>query len=164
MRKIGLVLAFGLMATPAPALLAQDGPPPAGRQEHGPRHGPVAALLEHRQELGLTAEQVTRLEAIHADVEARIRPLHEQLRQLHGGRAQGQAPSDADRERARPLMEQLRAHHERAMEQVHAVLTDAQEAKAKSLFPHHGPRGEGGRRGEGGPHHEGGHQGHPRSR
>ncbi|MEW5930851.1 MAG: hypothetical protein AB1941_25600 [Gemmatimonadota bacterium] len=176
-----VVLAAALLAAaPAPALLAQQGPGAAGahaqhqdgRQgRHGPRFSPVAALLEHRAELKLTGDQVSRLESIQRDLEQKNEPLHRQLEAARPQRRQGerQAPPTeqelqamrARMEQIRPQIEQLRANQQAAMEQVRSVLTDEQEQAARQYL--RGPRGERGERGARGERGERGRQA-PRSR
>jgi Spy/CpxP family protein refolding chaperone len=74
------VYGFVLIGAMAAAFLAV--PADAHAQEETVRrgHAPVAGLLQHRAEIGLTAEQVQRLEAIGQDLRARNAPLLEQLR------------------------------------------------------------------------------------
>jgi Spy/CpxP family protein refolding chaperone len=74
------VYGFALIGAMAAAPLAV--PADAHAQEETVRrgHAPVAGLLQHRAEIGLTAEQVQRLEAIGQDLRARNAPLVEQLR------------------------------------------------------------------------------------
>lgn len=149
MRAPMIVLALGLLAAPANSLVAQ-GPQGAGRGGPG---GPVAALLENRAELGLSAEQVTRLEAIRAELDRKNQPVQEQLRQLRGDLPRERpsaAPTPeqresfrAQREQARPLMEQMRANAREAAEQARAVLTDQQRGRAESLLrDRRGARGD----------------------
>lgn len=79
MRTIPLaLLAAALVAAPTPAP-AQVAGPPAARQERPP-HAPLERLLERRAELGLTDEQVTRLQAIQARLQEQNAPLREQVR------------------------------------------------------------------------------------
>lgn len=173
-----VLLAAALLAAPAPALLAQQpGTPPAAEQQkqgrQGPRPSPVAALLEHRAELKLTAQQVARLEAIQRDLEQKNEPFRRQLeaaRPQRGERPDGppseeeRAAMRARREQLRPQMEQVRANHRAAMEQVRSVLTEEQRETARQyLRGHRGERGPRGGRGEGGWRGERGQQA-PRSR
>ncbi|HEX8272912.1 MAG TPA: Spy/CpxP family protein refolding chaperone [Longimicrobiaceae bacterium] len=182
-----LLAAALLAAAPAPALLAQQGAgaPHAqhqdGRQGRGgPRPSPVAALLEHRAELKLTADQVSRLETIQRDLEQKNAPLRRQLEAARPQRPEGERqapPTEQERqamrarmEQLRPQMEQLRTNQRAAMEQVRSVLTDEQEQAARQYLRgprgergERGPRGERGGRGEG---RQGGERGQqaPRSR
>jgi hypothetical protein len=59
-----------------------------GARMQGARSGgPAERLLAQRSELGLSNDQVKRLEAIRTKYEARNRPLVEKLRATHGDRA-----------------------------------------------------------------------------
>lgn len=161
-----VLLLAALLAAPAPALVAQSTQPgqyPAAQQRQGPR-SPIVRLLEQRDTLRLTAEQVSRLEAIDRDLQQQNQPILQQLQQFRGedGRPREEM-SDADREamrerfeQARPLMEKMRANNQAALEKVKAVLTPEQQQLARSLMPQErgeGGRGQGGwqgRRGQGG--------------
>ncbi|WP_420129281.1 hypothetical protein [Longimicrobium sp.] len=108
-----------LAAAPVTAV-AQTAPPAAEQREHaregrrgemrGPREGrggpgrsPVQRLLRQREQLGLTAQQVSRLEAIDRDLQARNAPLVQQLTALRPDRGQGADGARARGERrARP--------------------------------------------------------------
>ena len=164
MRRIGFVLALGLMAAPVTGLVAQT-PAPRGaqgarmEQQQRPLGDPVARILEKRTELKLTAEQVTRLESIDAKLREQNQPLmqqmQQQMQQARGERPQGQ-PTEAQREemrkrreQMRPVMEKMRANQQAAMKQVQTVLTAAQKEQVQSLMREQ--RGERGERGEGRP-------------
>jgi Spy/CpxP family protein refolding chaperone len=83
-----------LAAAPVTAAAQTTAPPQAGEhhgahgQMHGrrgpggPGHTPIQGILSQRQQLGLSAEQVSRLEAIDRDLQARNEPLHQQLHAL----------------------------------------------------------------------------------
>lgn len=149
MRRIGIVLALGLMAAPVTVLAAQT--PRAEQQQQGPLRSPVTRILEKRAELKLTAEQVTRLEKIDATLREQNKPLQEQMQrqmqQVRGERPQGE-PTEAQREamrkrreQMRPVMEKMRANQQAAMQQVQQVLTGAQKEQVRSLMQE--GRGEG---------------------
>jgi Spy/CpxP family protein refolding chaperone len=153
-----LLLAGALLAAAhAPSLLAQHaGGTHAGPGAHGAAgqhamHSPAKVLVEHRAELGLSDDQVTRLQAIDEDVRRRMEPLHTQLMQIHGqmeaGHGQG-TPTEAQMqamhqqmERAHPLMEQAHRIHAEAFQRISAVLTPEQREKAHAMMPHHGAEG-----------------------
>ncbi|HYJ81206.1 MAG TPA: hypothetical protein VEW03_16445 [Longimicrobiaceae bacterium] len=130
MKKIlGAALALGAALT-APALHAQ------GHASHGQEHAahaqgpPPHAPLMHRQELGLSADQVARLEAVIAELHAAhrehcagMRGMDAQQRQAHHARMQ----------------ETMRQVHQRAA----AALTAPQRVRLDSLHAaHHGAGGE----------------------
>ncbi|MDB4951652.1 MAG: hypothetical protein JWM27_4301 [Gemmatimonadetes bacterium] len=169
-----LLLAAALLAVPAPALLAQQGGgygyPQGGEQgQHEGQHegrgdraqgergqrgmrSPVAALVEHRADLNLSDDQVSRLQRIDQDLQRRTEPLRQQLQQSRGQNGQnGDADREAMRQRmeqSRPLFDQLRKYNDDAMQQAMRVLSSQQRETAKSLMPQRG-EGRGGRGGQG---------------
>jgi hypothetical protein len=147
---------------------AEHGRMPAGQV----RMDPLAQLLEKRVELGLTADQVRRLEAIHGRVQSRNQPIREQLQAARrqtglpeprpGARGGERVrPTEEQREarrrfrdQARPLMDQLRDNTRAAMREAREVLTDQQRQQIRRMHDRqgHGQRGHGrrgGRRGGG---------------
>lgn len=154
---------------------------------HGPGHSPIQRILQQRQQLGLTAEQVSRLEAIDRDLQARVAPLHQQLQALmpedlkaaaHGPSAQGerrQRPEGAQRQgghrqggdhpqltaEQRQRMEQLHEQARPLMEQVHQHVQAAMEQVHTVLTPEQQQRARQGMQRHGGPqgHGPGGHHG-----
>jgi hypothetical protein len=184
MKIRSLALAVALLA-PAPLLAQQDQPRPdrperprmEGRREgmHGRMHGmrrprgnPLQGLLERREQLNLTADQVRRLEAIQQRLESQVRPLRERMTALHEqvvpglrerrgepGECGGERPRltpeqrqalERAREQVRPLAQQLREAHRNAVREAMDVLTDAQKQQLRELRREHGRRGEPGRR------------------
>jgi Spy/CpxP family protein refolding chaperone len=84
-------LVLALVATPAIAE-AQRPDAPGKRGAPGPHAmNPAAGVLSHRAELGLSADQVARLEAIRAQLEERNRPLLQQLQAQRPTPAEGRA-------------------------------------------------------------------------
>lgn len=150
MKTAGLLLAGALIA--APALQAQTPEAQPMRGHAGPG---LAAMLRSHAELGLTAEQVARLEAIEAELRARNAPMREQLqalrpegmrerhRERHERGARPQVTEEQRREmrarmeQARPLMEQMRANMQAAMERARAVLTEEQRARLETRMREH---------------------------
>ena len=150
------LIAAALAAAPV-AASAQTTPPPAGQREQvregrgelrGPRPGqagpgpsPVQGLLRQREQLGLTAQQVSRLEAIDRDLQARNAPLHQQLTALMPRRGeQGQdgarprGPRGERPEGARPQGERRARPDSAARAQRRAErpqLTDAQRQQMR---------------------------------
>lgn len=187
----GLALVAALAIVP----LSVDAQTPRGaeRAQQSVRmqgQAPLALLLEQRAELGLTAEQVSRLEAIQEEVRQKNAPLMDQMRasgafpggqrmrqraeamtpeqrgamreQMRERRAAGAAGQRAERgrpmqgqrqlpEELRPLMQQIQQNNRAALEQVRAVLTVEQQARARQLVEQRrgeprGTRGSGGSR------------------
>lgn len=153
-----ILLILALVALPLPALAQHS-------REHGAAsargrekaHRPFALLLDHRRDLGLTADQVTRLQGIARSLEAQNRPLREQLRRQREAyfaarRAQiARLSPDARRDtlrrlrdergkphplppEMRPVVEQMRANTHAAMEDAETVLTPDQKERARALY------------------------------
>lgn len=117
------------------------------RHRRGPRHrDPIARLLANKDRIGLTSDQVSRLEAIRSELRAKNEPLFEQVRTTLGFDGQKrpmrkwrnemtpeqQAEWKQKREAVRPIMEQIRANHREAREASLAVLTPEQVEKLKA--------------------------------
>jgi hypothetical protein len=124
MKTFGVIVAGALLA--APLTLGAQGAegradPRPGMGMHGPAgHGArgmgghvgqgISVALEHRAQLNLTPEQVSRLETIQRELRARNEPLHQQLTAImpqHGMRGAGPA-----RQGERPgMMGRMRGMH-----------------------------------------------------
>lgn len=146
------LLAAALAAAPVAAAAQTPAPPQERQGPHGQMHGrrgpggpdqmfsPIQGILQQRQELGLSAQQVSRLQAIQRDLQARNEPLHQQLMALmpedlraaahadgppppqgerrqppQGGQAQGGHPGHGEHG-GHP---QLTAEQRQRMEQIH---------------------------------------------
>lgn len=152
MRQIHrLLLAAALIALPAVAEAQQN--PPANRggrmmqgqmSERMQQRSPVQFFLDHKAELRLTPEQVTRLEAIGAELQARNQPLREQMMAARGERS-GERPTReemaqrrqemAERRKAMaPLMEEMQKNNATAREEIQALLNPEQQKVAKDLL------------------------------
>ena len=121
---------FGILV--AAALVA---PAAAAGQEPGMRR-PMAPgmhlehLLEQRDHLQLTAEQVARLEAIHREVEQKNRPLMEKLQAMHGEMAPGaHARSEMTAEQREKHREMMKAQREKRSE-----MTAEQREKQREMM------------------------------
>ncbi|HEU4454935.1 MAG TPA: hypothetical protein VFR81_17865, partial [Longimicrobium sp.] len=133
--------------------------------QEGHARTPIQGLLRRREELKLSAEQVSRLEALEQRFRTQNQPLMERLRA-----ARPQPPRDgaarremteeqrralresmrARREELRPTMEQLRQNHQAARREVESILNDTQKQQIRQWAEQRqGRRGEHGmRRGE----------------
>ena len=149
----GAALALALVAAPV-AAQAGSGMGPGPRMGRGMRAGgpgamertPAEMVLQHREELGLTADQVRQLEAIQKRVAAENGPRWERLKAAFGD----QAPADMtveERQALRqkmqelqPVREEIRATNRKAGAEIHELLTDEQEATLRPLM-HQGNRG-----------------------
>jgi Spy/CpxP family protein refolding chaperone len=173
MRLITTLSVAAVLAAGPSLLAAQDTTDHAGHGMHmhgmrgragGPgRMDPFGGLLERRAELGLTGEQVSRIEAIRNRVQAQNRPLLERLSAARrqaglpepgvGARdAQRTPPTEAQREARRrfreanrPLLDQIHDNARSAMREVHEVLTPQQREHLREA--HRGQGQRHGRRG-----------------
>lgn len=140
----GMALLAALAAAPS-ALEAQTQRGTHGQEQgvRGPHGAPVAMLLQHRAELGLSAEQVNRLEAIGQRLEQQNAPLVAQLR------ASG---AWQDREQMRERMQSMTPEQRQQMRERMRNMTPEQRDAMRQQMRESGearPRGEGQARGEG---------------
>ena len=119
--------ALVLLVMPA-AVLAQGGRGERGGRGFGPgRFGnPVELVLQHKTELNLTADQVTKLEDVARKLEEQNKPIIAELEKERGNGKPGEL-TDKQREEMRDAMEKLRDNREDAQKQVASILTDQQE-------------------------------------
>lgn len=158
----GVALALALAAAPAVAQ-GGAGAGPGHRMGRGMMAGgpgamqrnPAEMVLQHREALDLTADQVRQLEAIRDRVEAENGPRRERMKAAFGDVAPAELTVEerqALRERMRelqPVRDEIRATNRKAGEEIHELLTDEQEATLRPLM-HQGRRGDGpGRPGRG---------------
>lgn len=183
----------------APVTVAAQTPAPAHGGEHQAPHGamhgrrgpggpgghsPIQGILGQRQQLGLSAEQVSRLEAIDRDLQARNAPLHQQLMALmpedlraaahrDGPAAQGERRQPAQGGQTqggghhgrgdhpqltaeqRQRMERIHEQGRPLMEQVHQNFQAAMEQVHAVLTPEQQQRARQGMEHRGGPGHHG---------
>ncbi len=133
MRK-AMVLAFAMLAVPALAS-AQGGPPGGGR---GMMQQNVAKLLIDKQaDLSLTAEQVTKLEAVAKKIDEKTTPIMADLRKAR--------ESGAGREVMMGKMQELRGVSDEAFEKdIKPVLSEEQATKAAKIIEESRPMRRGG--------------------
>lgn len=152
-----LFLSLALLVVAASAAVAQGGPDGRGdRRGHdgpgqefrrgGPRDGPVAKLLRHQADLGLSDDQVRQLQEIDRKMDEQNRPYVAQLLRIRKDMnvRPGVRPEDmTDAERAefqshmqeaRPLWEQIRKNNRAAMHQVGNVLDTRQKAALREML------------------------------
>jgi len=157
------VAAEAPQAPTAPQIARPDDP--AGHEHHS-RHrhgmrpgtrgarwvGPVTLALQHRQELGLTSEQVERLERLRLDATrelirrgADLRVAELELRALRRSEPVDLTPVEQKLREIERLRTDLRLQTIRAVEGAKAQLTPDQRTKLRTLFEerlrHHRPRG-----------------------
>ena len=129
--KLNLALA-GLALLAVPVLRAADQPPGDKADRHERREEMRENLKKMAKELNLTADQKSKIEAIHQQT-------HEALKALHDDTTLNEEQKHAKAKELRKSME----------EQVHAILTPEQQAKAKELREKHGKHGDKGDKPEG---------------
>lgn len=103
---------------------------------------PVYALLGYRQELSLTSEQISALDAVAERVRDRNAPLVDSLRSLGDRGGRGFITIDA---RTEPILERVRESNRVAAEEVREVLSEEQESTTCRLFAESRRRGMEGR-------------------
>jgi hypothetical protein len=148
---------LALLLVAASTAVAQGGPsrtddshrrgaPEEEYRRGGPRDGPVAKLLRHHTDLGLTDDQVRQLREIDRKMDEQNRPFVAQLLRIRkdmnvrpGVRPEDM--TDAEREEfqshmaaARPLWEQIRKNNRAAMHEVGNVLDAKQKAALRELL------------------------------
>lgn len=136
---LGLALALPAAAQ-GPGAPPPRGPMPGGPMQAGP--GPAAAemLLASTGALHLTDAQVVRLAAIARRAEERRQATRASMEAARPAAARQQPPSDAEMQRMRQAMEQVRAQAHADLRDALAVLTADQQAMAfEQLARHAGP-------------------------
>lgn len=155
--RVGSVAAvLALLAVPLAAQAGQGQGPARGRgmMAGGPgamARNPVAVVLDHRDALELTAEQVQTLEQIRARVQEENGPRWDQLTEAFGDadpRSLSVEERQALRERMQalqPVREEIRATNRAAMAEVHELLTAEQETELRGIMRRRSdrPRGQG---------------------
>jgi Spy/CpxP family protein refolding chaperone len=188
------LLAAALAAAPVTVAAQTTAPPQEHHGAHGQMHGrrgpggpgghsPIQGILRQREQLGLSAQQVSRLEAIDRDLQARNQPLHQQLVALmpedlraaahrdgpppqgerrqppQGGQAQGEHRAHGDHPQLtaeqRQRMERIHEQARPLMEQVHQNVQAAMEQVHTVLTPEQQQRARQGMERHGGPGHHG---------
>ncbi len=176
MKIRSFALALTLAAAPLP-LLAQTTTPAAPAQRGEARaaralqRSPVARLIEQRQRLGLSDEQVARLRTVEQQLQARNAPLVERMRTtLQGAAPQGRTRGTPlteeqrqelrrTRESLRPVREQMRENGRAAREEIRAILTEEQRGRLQEMRREMRREGRAGREGRQGRRARGGHRG-----
>ncbi len=166
--------------TPAPTTTSST-PPPQGNEDseahqHRNRHagGMIGLIAMSIKELDLTPEQKAKVEAIRADLHAKMEPAHAAGKELAGVLAEGVAAGAVDRAKADAAIDKLvsaveaiHAASQDALNQLHAALTPPQraafvdklQARSEKWTQAHGGDEHGG--GPGGPGGSGGPGGGP---
>lgn len=152
-RITSIAAALALVALP---LAAQGGPgrgqgPAQGRgmMQGGPEamaRNPVAIVLDHQDELDLTADQVETLESLRARLEEENGPRWEQLRSAFNDVDPAELTVEerqALRQRMQelaPVRQEIQEANRAVMSEVHELLNDEQDTALRGIM-RRGPRG-----------------------
>jgi len=123
--KTRLVLAAAGLLASASVTVAQAQPPAGGGQGRGMMRASVAILLEAKDSIPLTAEQVTKIEEIRKAAEAKNAPIMEKMRAAR--------ESGGGMDSMREIMSEARKNDEEAYQSALALLTAEQKPKAEAI-------------------------------
>ena len=156
MKITSVAAALALVAMP---LAAQGGPGRGtgagmgrGMMQGGPEamaRNPVAVVLDHQEELELTAAQVESLEGLRARLEEENGPRWEQLRSAFGDVAPAELTVEerqalrARMQELAPVRQEIREANRAVMTEVHELLSDEQETALRGIM-RRGPQGPAG--------------------
>lgn len=140
--------ATALMLLPA-GLLAQNPPMRQGMRQGGMmRRDPVAMVLDQKNQLKLTADQVKQISEIQQGLQKKDAPIQKKMQAAR--QKYGNPPSDADRAKMReemgPMFREMRSNNDAAMGSVMKLLNADQQKMVKDMMSRRpGGRGPGGR-------------------
>jgi hypothetical protein len=108
----------------------------------------IRIAIEAKDSLTLTADQVTKLEALDKELSATNQPLREKSQKVRDSVLAGRDMASLSREdrqpimqATRPMMEEIMKNDAAAWTKAEAVLNDAQKAKAKLIIEERRNRG-----------------------
>jgi len=119
LRRTSLILVAAALVGGATIASAQGGGPPRGMRSS------VGIILEAKDSLQLSADQVTKLDSIAKALDAKNAPLREKARAAR--------EAGGGMEASREFFTAMRQNDEEAFAAALAVLTDAQKPKAQEL-------------------------------
>ena len=128
------VLAALFLMLAVPVAVAAQAPGAMGRMM--PNVAKVA--IENGDTLRLSAEQITKLEALADTLEEKARPIREEMEKLRG--------SGGGRDAMMPMMEKARAQRDESLQAVKAILDETQGRKLDAILASMRPRRGGGPR------------------
>ena len=147
MKIAGMILVAALLA---PAALVAQGPPGGAGRGMMRMPSPVAIAVAHKADLSLTEDQLTKLQAIETQLQAKNAPLMKQWQDARQGMPDFQSMTDEQRQQMRekmmPIMQQLRTNREAAQADAEKLLKPEQVTKLHEILQQEMPR-----RGPGGP-------------
>ena len=126
LRTTRIILAVALLGSASTAIA--QGPPPGGPPPGGGRgmmRASVAILLENKDSVPLTAEQVTKIEEIRKAAAEKNAPIMEKMRAAR--------ESGAGMEGMREIMAEARKNDEEAYQAALSLLTAEQKPKAEAI-------------------------------
>ena len=124
MRRFPLLLSGLMLAALAGTAPAQQPPPPGG--------GPPLLDSAAFEQLGLTADQRAKIQAIHERVQTENAPLRQQAQQIMGGKSfRDLTPAQRDslRPKLQPVMAKMRANAQKGRDEIMKILTPEQQKK-----------------------------------
>lgn len=139
----GLSLITALVAMPAIAEAQQQQRPTqtapdnrSGMQQRQART-PSAVIMQHKDDLKLSAEQVAQVEKIGKELEEKNRPLQEKMREARGSGNMNQMSAEERaelRQKMAPITEEIRKNTEASREKLLQVLDAEQQKKFKEIW------------------------------
>ena len=112
----------------------------------------VRIAMQAKDSLGLTADQITKLEAIEKELATTNQPLREKSQKVRDSVLAGRDMASLSREdrqpimqATRPMMEEMMKNDAAAWTRAEAVLSDEQKVKARQLIEERRNRGRGAR-------------------
>jgi hypothetical protein len=145
-----LALALSLSALGASDVLAQGQGRGTGMGMGG--MSSIRIAIEGKDSLGLTADQVVKLEELDKELTATNKPLRDKSMKVRDSVLAGRDLASLSREDRQPIMvatrpmtDEIMKNDAAAWTKAEAVLNDAQKAKAKQMIEERRNRGRGGR-------------------
>lgn len=149
MKMAGMILAAALLVPVA--LSAQQGPPGGapGRGMGMRMRSPIAIAIDHKADLTLTDDQVTKLQAIDAKLTEKNAPIRQKMQEARPQGVNFQDMTDEQRQAMRdkvmPLMQELMANTQEARTEAEKLLKPEQVTKLQEILQQEMPqRGPGG--------------------
>ena len=151
-RTLLALVAIGAVALTAAAAPAMAQGPGKGHGKRGEHTDRITRMIEHRAELGLTDDQVMRLESVRDRYVEQNKALREQIHQTIGDRPRpDESMKNLSREERHeamkkrheellaqypdlvPVFDQLKTNHEAMRDELHSILTQEQQDKLQEL-------------------------------
>jgi hypothetical protein len=126
-------VAVAILALAAPSVVHAQG---GGRQGggRGMQQNVAALLIEHKDELKLTADQSGKLEEWKKKLDEKNAPLVKQMQEMRDA-------GTMDREKMQGISAEMRKNNEEAQAEIMKLLDEAQQAAAKEVIANARPQG-----------------------